>query len=81
LNIFLNIFKLSLKLCKNLPLKVIEEFENWKKSLFLASDGAKYITGHVLNQPAASPVHYTTSCKHSLVLLRMGEIIARIMLS
>ena len=22
-------------------------------------------------------VHYTTSCKHSLVLLRMGEIIAR----
>ena len=27
--------------------------------------------------PAASPVHYTTSCKHSLMLLRMGEIIAR----
>jgi len=26
--------------------------------------------------PAASSVHYTTSCKHSLVLLRMGEIIA-----
>jgi hypothetical protein len=26
-------------------------------------------------------VHYTTSCKHSLVLLRMGEIIARNMLS
>ena len=28
-------------------------------------------------RPAASSVHYTTSCKHSLVLLRMGEIIAR----
>ena len=26
-------------------------------------------------------MHYTTSCKHSLVLLRMGEIIARNMLS
>jgi len=32
------------------------------------------------NAPAM-PVHYTTSCKHSLVLLRMGEIIARNMLS
>ena len=30
---------------------------------------------------AASSVHYTTSCKHSLVLLRMSEIIARNMLS
>ena len=30
---------------------------------------------------AASSVHYTASCKHSLVLLRMGEIIARNMLS
>ena len=30
---------------------------------------------------ATSPVHYTTSCKHSLVLLRVGEIIARNMLS
>ena len=26
-------------------------------------------------------VHYTTSCKHSLVLLKMGEIIVRNMLS
>jgi len=33
------------------------------------------------HQQAASPVHYTTSSKHSLVLLRMGEIIARNMLS
>jgi hypothetical protein len=32
-------------------------------------------------QPAASSVHYNTSCKHSLVLLRMGDIIARNMLS
>ena len=30
---------------------------------------------------AASPVLYTTSCKHSLVVLRMGEIIARNMLN
>ena len=31
--------------------------------------------------PATSWVHYTTSCKQSLVLLKMGEIIARNMLS
>ena len=36
------------------------------------------LPGH---QQAASSVHYTTSCKHSLVLLKMGEIIARNMLS
>jgi len=30
---------------------------------------------------AASSIYYTSSCKHSLVLLRMGEIIARNMLS
>jgi len=33
------------------------------------------------DQQIASSVHYTTICKHSLVLLRMGEIIARNMLS
>jgi len=33
------------------------------------------------DQQVASSVLYTTSCKHSLVLLRMGEIIARNMLS
>jgi len=33
------------------------------------------------HQQAASSVHCTTSCKHSLALLRMGEIIARNMLS
>jgi len=32
-------------------------------------------------QLAASSVHYTTSSKHSLVLLRMGEIFAQNMLS
>jgi hypothetical protein len=30
---------------------------------------------------AASWVHYTTICKHNLVLLKMGEIIAGNMLS
>jgi hypothetical protein len=34
----------------------------------------------VINE-AASSVLYTTSCKHSLVLLRKGEIIARNTLS
>jgi len=33
------------------------------------------------HQEAASLVHFTTSCKHRLVLLRMGEIMARNMLS
>ena len=33
------------------------------------------------HQQATSSVLYTTSCKHSPVLLRMGEIIARNMLS
>ena len=36
------------------------------------------ITRH---QQAVSSVLYTTSCKHSLVLLRMSEIIARNMLN
>ena len=33
------------------------------------------------HQQATSSVHYTTSCKHSLVLPRMGKIIARNILS
>jgi len=33
------------------------------------------------HQQAAPSVHYTTRCKRSLMLLRMGEIIARNMLS
>ena len=36
------------------------------------------LPGH---QQAAWSVHYTTSCKHSLVILRMGEIIVPNMLS
>jgi hypothetical protein len=36
---------------------------------------------HHCHQQSTSPVHYTTICKHSLVLRRMGEIIARNMLS
>jgi len=44
----------------------------------LINDAACWWQGH---QQAASSVHYTTSCKHSLVLLRMGETIAWNMLS
>ena len=40
--------------------------------IFLWEDGER--------SPATSWVHYTTSSKHSLVLLKMGEIIARYML-
>ena len=36
---------------------------------------------HPCHQQAALPVHYNTSCKQSLVLRRMGEIIARNTLS
>ena len=36
---------------------------------------------HPGHRQAASSVHYTTSCKHNLVLLRMGEVMARNMLS
>jgi len=39
------------------------------------------VPSHPAYQPAASSVHYTTSCKHILVLLRMGEIMGRNMLS
>ena len=35
---------------------------------------------HPVYRPAGSSVHYSISCKHSLVLLSMGEIIARNML-
>jgi hypothetical protein len=39
------------------------------------------IPPHPGPQPAARSVHYTICCKHSLVLLRMGEIIAGNVLS
>jgi hypothetical protein len=32
-------------------------------------------------QPATSWLYYTTSCKHSLVILKMGEIITHNMTS
>ena len=40
-----------------------------------------HVYTHPDHQQATSSVLYTTSCKHSLALLRMGEIIARNMLS
>jgi len=43
--------------------------------------GIMHRTPHPGYRPAASSVYYTTSCKHSLVLLRMDEIIARNTLS
>jgi len=36
---------------------------------------------HLGYRPASSWVHYTTSCKHSLVLLKMGDSITQNMLS
>ena len=44
-------------------------------------DDVEVVPPYPGHQQAASSVHYTTSCKHSLVLLRMGEIIARNMLN
>ena len=41
----------------------------------------KAVPPHPGYRPAASSVHYTTSCKHSLALLKTGVIIARNMLS
>ena len=43
--------------------------------------GGTEVPPHPCHQQAASPVHHTTSCKHSSVLLRMSEIIAWNMLS
>jgi len=54
---------------------------------FLLSFGAESFVSQFAIQKfkdcmlATSSMHYTTSCKHSLVLLRMDEIIARNMLS
>jgi len=42
---------------------------------------SKLSSPHPGYQPAASSVRCTATCKHSLVLLRMGEIIARNMSS
>jgi len=47
----------------------------------LPADSLDAVEPHPGYWPAKSLVHYTTSCKHSLVLLRMGKIIARNMSS
>ena len=44
-------------------------------------DEVELVPPHPGHQHAASLVLYTTSCKHSLVILKMDEIIARNMLS
>jgi len=44
-----------------------------------SDDPTSWCTG--VHQLVGSSLHFTTSCKHSLVLLRKGEIIARNMLS
>jgi len=48
-----------------------------KKWPAVDQDEVELVPPHPGHQQAASSVLYTTSCKHSLVLLRMGEIIAR----
>jgi hypothetical protein len=49
---------------------------SWRQSLLSAASCRP-----VEYRPATSWVHYNTSSKHSLMLLKMGEIIARNMLS
>jgi hypothetical protein len=44
-------------------------------------DEVEQVPPHPGYRPAKSWLHYTTSCKHSLVLLRMGENIALNMMS
>ena len=72
-------FIFEIKLCRfqTVPLSIISNFslytQQWYMSYrFADSSQAAY---------AASSVLYTTSCKHGLLLLRMGEIITRNMLS
>ena len=60
-------------------------------TVYVPENGRNYRPKHVelieivnkiiIDQQAASSVLYTISCKHSIALLRMGEIIARNMLS
>ena len=60
----------------------LHSYQQWSSTLMS-------VTRRVLNkndknschQKAASLLHYTTSCKHNLLPQRMGEIIARNMLS
>jgi len=60
----------STRLCLNLVAKSTDDAACWWP-----------IPHHPCHQQAASSVLYTTSRKHSLMLLRMGEIIVRNMLS
>jgi len=56
---------------------------NWLKSFCLLVTRMMWncIPPHPGHQQAASSVHCTTSCKHSLVFLRTGEIITRNMMN
>jgi len=63
----------STRLCLQLVVQCTDDAACWWQGL-----GG---TPHPCHQQSASSVHYTTSCKHSLVLLGMGEIIVRNMLS
>jgi len=57
-------------------------FTVWYNELTMLPAGKwDEVPPHPAYQPAASSMNYTKSCKHSPVLLRMGEIIARNMLS
>jgi len=53
----------------------------YKAPMMLPAGDQEAVPPHPGHQQAASSVLYTTSCKHSLVFLRMGESIARNMLS
>ena len=73
--------------CNNNGLLIIPISSTYFGHLFCPSSGAlDCVTACGIMhprccRPVTSWVHYTTSCKHSLVLLRMGEIIARNTLS
>ena len=55
-------------------------FLKFKSNLLVKGSSLIHKT-YIKRLPAASSVLYTTSCEHSVVLLRMGEIIARNMFS
>ena len=54
----------------------------WHNAPKMLPDGSlDAVPPHPSYRPATSWVHYATSCKQNLVLVKMGEIIARNMLS
>jgi len=70
---------------KNLPGRGLTKVEkHWYKAPTILPAGDQHevelVPPHPEHQQASSSVLYTTSCKHSLMLLRVGEIIARNML-